>query len=124
MSIDVQSEVQRDYLRITATGRYSFDLLFDFIQQVKATAESADRQRVLIDCRNVSGGMAEYERFHGGIRIAEVFGRSLKAALVMQPQNVTKLGELAAVNRGARFLVSDSVEEAVDWLIRDLSSAI
>jgi hypothetical protein len=120
MSIDVQSEVQGDYLRVNATGQYSFEFLFDFIAHVKAEADKAEKQRVLIDCRNLSGGMAEFERFHGGMRIAEVFGRGLKAALIMQPQNVTKLGELVAVNRGARFLVSDSEPEAIDWLLADL----
>lgn len=117
MKLNVETEVQPEYLRITATGEYSFEFLFDFIARVKTEADNAGCSRVLIDCRKVTGGMAEFERFLGGKRIAEVFGSSLKAALLMQPRNVTKLGELAAVNRGARFLVSVSETEAIDWLL-------
>ena len=119
MKLNVETEIQPGFLRITATGAYSFDFLFDFIAQVKTEADIAGSNRVLIDCRQVTGGMAEFERFHGGKHIAEVFGSSLKAALLMQHYNVTKLGELAAVNRGARFLVSASETEAIDWLLDD-----
>jgi hypothetical protein len=117
MSLSFDSEIRPEFLRITATGEYSFDFLFDFIASVKAEADNVGRNRVLIDCRQVTGGMAEFERFHGGKRIAEVFGGRLRAALLMQPQNITKLGELAAVNRGAKFLVSGSETEAIDWLL-------
>lgn len=116
MSLDVHAEVLPEYLKIIATGQYTFEFLFDFIARVKAEADNSGKTRVLMDCSRVTGGMAEFERFHGGKRIAEVFGGTLKAALIMPSENVTKLGELAAVNRGARFLVTDSEVEAVRWL--------
>ena len=116
MSLDVHTEVLPDYLRITATGKYSFEFLFEFIARVKQEADKSGKTRLLMDCSRVTGGMAEFERFHGGKRIAEVFGSTLKAALVMPAKNITKLGELAAINRGARFLVTDSNDEAVKWL--------
>ena len=61
--------------------------------------------------------MTEAERFQGGQRIAEVFGDRLQAALVMPVGQVTKLGELTAVNRGAKFLVTESEVEAINWLL-------
>ena len=110
--------VNEKFLRITTTGKYSFDELFGFIDRVKAEAERSKRKRVLIDSRQLDGKMTEAEKFQGGQRIAEVFGPRIRAAVLMPAENITKLGELAAVNRGAKFLVTDSETEAIDWLLK------
>jgi len=41
----------------------------------------------------------------------------IKSVLIMKEGTVTKLGETVAVNRGARFFVSDSESEAIEWLL-------
>lgn len=60
--------------------------------------------------------MSEADRFQGGQQVAQIFGSRIKAALIMPVGQVTKLGEMTAVNRGAIFLVTDSREEALTWL--------
>ena len=108
--------IEPDLLKIRAFGEYDFEDLEGFIKHIKAEADRTGRDRVLIDCRNIGGHMTEGERFEGGVLIADVFGPGLKAALLMDARFVTKLGELAAVNRGAKFLVTSSEEEALGWL--------
>ena len=119
MSFVISNIVGPDYLMVTATGEYSFERLWDFISTVKAEADKVSMDRVLIDCRSVRGEMCELERFDAGKRIAEVFGFGLKAVLMMESHKITKLGELAAVNRGARLLVTSSETEAIQWLLDD-----
>ena len=97
-------------------GDYAFEELFEFLAVVKAEAEKAEVFRVLIDSRELSGKMSEAERFAGGKKIAELFGSKIKAALLMPEEGITKLGELVAVNRGARFLVTHSEDEALNFL--------
>ncbi len=109
-------DVEPDMLRVTTTGQYAFAELFDFLGRVKAEAAKAKRNKVLIDCSRLEGGMTEAERFQGGQKIAELFGPNIALALVMPPAQITKLGEIAAVNRGARMLVTDSESEAIEWL--------
>ena len=65
----------------------------------------------------ITGDMSEAERFQGGQRMAEVFGSRLRVALLMPAAQVTKLGELTAVNRGAKLLVTPSETEANAWLL-------
>ena len=113
--------VEPEFLRVTTKGDYRFNELFDFLVRVRAKAGTAGRNRVLIDSRQLKGKMTEAERFTGGQQIAQIFGGKLKAALVMPSDNITKLGELAAVNRGARFLVTDSETEATRWLTGQLN---
>ena len=106
-----------EFVLITVNGQYSFSKLFDFINFVRDESKKYDRKRALIDCREMVGMMTETERFEGGQRIAEVFGSHLKAALMMPADGITKLGELAARNRGAKFLVTPSENEALEWLL-------
>jgi hypothetical protein len=117
MSFEVKTAVKADHVRITVVGEYLFGKMFEFIELVRSIADESGRKRVLIDCSQLEGNMTEADRFQGGQKIAEVFGSRLKAALVMPEGQVTKLGELTAVNRGARFLVTTSDSEAESWLL-------
>ena len=84
---------------------------------IKAAADEASCESALLDARKVIGRMTESEKFFIGSKIAEIFGSKLKTAIVMRPGDVTKMGELAAVNRGARLLVTESFDDALEWLV-------
>lgn len=117
MSFEVLPTVHAEYLSVTTNAEYTFENLFLFINQVKIEAEKAKRDRVLIDCRDFVGYMSEAERFLGGKHLAETFGSRLKAVLLMPIEQITKLGEMTAVNRGAKFLVTHCEEEAMAFLL-------
>jgi hypothetical protein len=118
MSVDIEIKVEPEFVRMTASGKYLFEELFEFITLLKREADRVRKSRALIDCRQFEGSMTEAERFAGGQYIAEVFGPHLKAVLLMPKGQVTKLGELTAVNRGAQLLVTECETEAVSWLIK------
>lgn len=104
------------FMRFTTVGNYAFEELFEFLGMVKIETVKHGHNNVLIDSRRLVGQMTEAERFAGGQKIAELFGARLRAALLMPENNITKLGELAAVNRGAQFFVTPSETEAINWL--------
>ncbi len=116
MSFEIDKSVLPDHIRLTVSGVYSFDSLYEFIDLIRSTAESEKRKRILVDCRTLSGGMTEADRFRGGQRIAEVLGPRIRTAVVMPVGQVTKLGEMAARNRGAELLVTECIDEAEAWL--------
>ena len=116
MDFSVVSTVESGHLRLTVQGTLCPLKMFEFIDFVKSASDTARLNKVLIDCRAMEGSLTETDRFHGGIRIAEVFGSTLQVALVMPHGQVTKLGEIAAVNRGAVLLVTESISEASEWL--------
>ncbi len=105
MSFEIVIEIFPEYVRLTATGEHSLVDLFEFIDRIKFEADNAGRDRALIDSRKIEGIMSEADRFLAGQRIAEVLGPRLKAVVIMPAQQITKLGELTAVNRGANFLL-------------------
>ena len=108
--------VEPEFLRITTTGKYVFEEMLDFLGRVKSQADGSERSRVLIDSRLIEGKMTEVERFQAGQKIAEIFGNRIKLAILMPEGDVSKLGELTAVNRGARVIVTNSEAEALTWL--------
>ena len=117
MDFDVVTAVESAYVRITASGRYSLENVFSFLEVVKKEAEKSARKLILIDSREIEGNMTEADRFFAGRRLAESFGSRLKTAVVMPAYKITKLGEAVAVSRGARVLVTDSEQEALTWLL-------
>lgn len=116
MSYQIETSVDDQIVRVTATGEYSFADLPVFITRVRDITSDNRRNKLLIDCSRLAIEMTEAERFAGGKRIAELFGSEIRVALLMPTGQVTKLGELAAVNRGAMLLVTTSEEEALHWL--------
>lgn len=116
MTFIVEKSVGPAHLKLTVDGVYSFTYLFDLIDLMKSEARAASRTKILVDCRGLEGKMTEAERFQGGQRIAQVLGSRIQAAIVMPAGEVTKLGEIAARNRGAHLLVTESIGEAEAWL--------
>jgi len=115
-------EVLPKYVQIELLGVYTFSELMQQVDRFRAEADNAGRNQILIDARTVEGKMTESEKFFVGTRIAEVFGARLKTAVIVPSGNVTKMGEMAAVNRGARLFVTESETEATEWLEKTSSS--
>lgn len=118
MALEIISTICDDHLKIEFVGGYDFLELMNHIEGIKNAAFAADRELVLVDARKVEGRMTESEKFFAGAKIAEVCGPKLKMAAIMKLGDVTKLGEMAAVNRGARLLITESEIEAVEWLFK------
>jgi hypothetical protein len=117
MSFEVDSTIYPDHVRVNATGNCSLPQIVEFIDVVNDIAVEAGRNRVLIDIRSVDGSPSGADLFFAGERIAQVFGSRIKAVVVNRPERITRLGELTAVNRGARFFVTGEESEALDWLL-------
>lgn len=119
MSFGVNSSIHEEYLRVDATGDCSLPQILEFIDVVNNMAAEAGRNRVLIDIRSVDGEPSGADLFFAGERIAQVFGTRIKAVVVNRLERITRLGELTAVNRGARFFVTGEESEALDWLLKN-----
>jgi hypothetical protein len=117
MALSINTELTDTHLNVEFFGDYTFEELVRLIVEIKFTADRAKCDHALIDASSVRGRMTESEKFFAGSKIAEVFGSELKAAVVMPQGYVTKMGEMAAVNRGARLLVTESAAEASSWLL-------
>jgi len=119
MSFEAVSTVYPEYLHIKASTDYTLECLFKFLGYVRSEVDRTQQKRVFIDSRDFRGSMTEADRFMGGQKIAELFGSRIKIALLMPGAQITKLGEITAVNRGAKFFVTDCEDEGRRWLLAD-----
>ncbi|PYS85870.1 MAG: hypothetical protein DMF62_17750 [Acidobacteria bacterium] len=118
MNLELQLTVFPDHIRFDFTGDFVFLELMKHIETIKERVSAASRNLALINARGVVGFFSESEKFFAGAKIAEIFGSKLKAAVTARPGEVTKLGEMAALNRGACLLVTESEDEAIEWLFK------
>jgi len=119
MGFEVVTAVEPDFIRVTASGEYSLDDLYSFIEQIRTEADKAFRRMILVDARSILGDISDADQFFAGRKVAEIFGSRLKTAVLRNDGSATKLGEAVAVSRGAKFLITESEEEALQWLLTD-----
>jgi hypothetical protein len=126
MSLSVDFEPHRHYLRAIVSGEYSLRSAQDIYDQAIKLAVARGQTRVLIDASRVTGAPTQDERYMLGLFVAAeqrilasktppadvqvaVYGRQP----LIDPE---RFGETVAVNRGANVKVSERLEEALSWL--------
>ncbi|OGN90983.1 MAG: hypothetical protein A2Z70_02040 [Chloroflexi bacterium RBG_13_48_17] len=130
-------EVRETYIYIRVSGQISLKSQFGWQEIKSALADAVDSVRknnifkLLVDCRDISGRFSIMDRF----LLAAFFVKenSKFMATKLHPLRVTfvlnksiidpwKFGETVARNRGLFGLVTDDIQEALQWLDIDDSS--
>jgi len=126
MTLIVDFEPRKHYLRATVSGAYTLRSAQDVYDEAVKTAVANGHSRVLIDASAVTGAPTQDERYMLGLFVAAE-QRALAArtppvevhvAVVGQRPLVDpeRFGETVAVNRGAKVKVSEELDEALSWL--------
>lgn len=105
------------YLRFLLQGPYDLEDFEAAIPYMRDLLVTVDLARALIDLREVEGNMPDFDRFNLGVRIAEVWGSSLKLAGLAPAEKINRFLENTAVNRQARVKVFIREPEALEWLL-------
>ncbi len=89
------------------------------LKEIHKKAIELNQHRVLIDATTASGEYWELDKYDIGVAISELFKYPFKVAAVEAPENITKFSEDTAVNRGASYYVAFSIEEGLEWLLKE-----
>lgn len=126
MSLTIDFEPRKHYLRATVCGSYTLRSAQDVYDQAIKTAVAVGQSRVLIDASAATGRPTQDERYMLGLFVAaeqrilasRIPPLEVQVAVVGQRPLVDpdRFGETVAVNRGARLKVSERVDEALAWL--------
>jgi len=73
--------------------------------------------QILVNGLELAHPRTELDRFWLGKNIADVFEHRFKIAALVQTELITNATENTAVNRVARFFVTDDEELALRWLV-------
>jgi hypothetical protein len=126
MTLTLDLEPRRDYLRVTLSGAYTLREAQDVFYEAVQTAIASGQSRVLIDASRVTGAPTQDERYMLGLFVAaeqrilaaQTPPVDVHVAVYGHPPLVdpNRFGETVAVNRGARVKVSEQLDEALAWL--------
>ena len=117
MALDWVFEDREDHLVVRLEGEWLLPSLFRMFDEIAERCREAGYVRVLCDCRNVSGMLAETSKYLIGTRVAEAL-ESIKLAAVVAPDAyVTGFAGDVAARRGGRLFTTKSLEEARRWLL-------
>jgi hypothetical protein len=126
MSMRVDFEPHKHYLRAIVSGDYNLRAAQDIYDQAIKIAVAGGQTRILIDASRVTGTPTQDERYMLGLFVAAeqrilasrtppaevqvaVYGRQP----LIDPE---RFGETVALNRGAKVKVSERLDEALSWL--------
>ena len=123
-AIDLRFEDRQDYLVVTSSGNWQIDAIKDVIDTIRSESEKRGNNRVLWDLRDIREPPTDLDRHTAGKYLASVWRGTLKVAVVCREEDITKLTENAAVNRGAQFFVTGDEQRALHWLLEGARSVI
>ncbi|GAB4345077.1 MAG: hypothetical protein Fur0042_09420 [Cyanophyceae cyanobacterium] len=108
---------QGGYLLVKALTPWTFNAAKQVIDGAKEAAIAQGHDYILFDLTawiEVDTGMT---RFRSGEYLARQFTPRFKLAAFALPEMIDSFGENAAVNRGARFRIFATEQEAIAWLL-------
>jgi hypothetical protein len=130
-------EIRKSYIYVNVTGKLSLlgtsgwgeikNALVDVVNKTQIN----NIYKILVDCRGLSGKVSLLDRFLLAVFFVKENSKLLTRR--MHPIKITfvlnksaidpqKFGEMVARNRGLYGLVTDNIQEALDWLEKDTSS--
>lgn len=116
MPFTLKTSLTDNYLRCQAVGDLATHEIPAFINAASVAVRDTDRDKLLVDVLDFKGKMNEVDRHVAGKHVASVFGYRIKVAVLMPADQITKMAELTATNRGAQLFVTCSEPEAIKWL--------
>jgi hypothetical protein len=120
VKLDISFEDGDGYLLVRTKGEWIPFTLLEAIQNVAEVARERGCTRVLWNANGT--GVPEFDlyRFFAGKDVAKFLNRPIRLAIVYPAEHINRIGERAAVKRGANVIVMSSFDNAVAWLMDDV----
>lgn len=109
-------ENRTDYLYMSPNEPYTLQNYKRAMQEAFAICTQAGLTKILADIRCIERSIPVVDKFELGVYLAQLLGSRIELAILAPGRLIDKMGENAAVNRGARVLVTDDAREALSWL--------
>jgi len=118
MASEIRVEKVDDYLRVTYTGPFRLEEARRTVDAMVTGCARERCERVLLDCREMTGDMSVINRFDVAQYGSLTIPRSVRIALLGRPDQILpdRFFENAARNRGVKVTVFTEGSDAVAWL--------
>ena len=106
---------ERDHLVVSYTGEWERETQLEVLQQAISQCRQEGRLGIVIDGRALTSQPDELDRYLAAERLGEL-GKGLRFAAVWQAEHISGLAQDVARSRGIDLLVTDSWDEAVEFV--------
>jgi hypothetical protein len=115
MNNTIRCEASEGFLRVEAWGDYCLGAAKTLAAEVRERCRALGQIRVLVDITRVQGPIPAPDRYEIGVLCAEILGH-VRLALLARPDQITRLFEDVARNRGMAARIESDTAAAVAWL--------
>jgi hypothetical protein len=117
-SQQLEIEDRGSHLLFVLKGAWSAAQAVQLVESIGRRCDETLHRCALVDISGLESRLQEFERFVLGQRIAaRLPGGAYRMAVLARPDQITRLTENVAVNRGADVMVTSDREEALSWLL-------
>ena len=116
--MQLRMEPKDGYLLAALSGKVSLEEAISTIGTVLAACREQAVNRILVDVRGVDGSSSVLDRYFLGTHFAQSEMQRVRTAMVCREDQwmADRPLENTAVNRGANFKATRSLDEALEWL--------
>lgn len=115
-------EKKSGYLYMTCSGEYDLDDFITYLKIIYDRCENEGIYKILMNCMGIKGiDIPTIERYLMGVEAAEQLRYKVKLAFVWHAEYLNHIGEMVAVNRGAKVGVFSTITSAANWLLLDIN---
>jgi hypothetical protein len=122
MGEDIKFIDHEEYLEVIFTGERSFQAFDDLLEKVYESCKRNGTTKILLDVREAKGKWKDVDRFRVGEKAAHLFVASYVILVIDEKEQINKLAENTAYNRGVKTLVTDDKRAGLDWLLKGFRS--
>jgi hypothetical protein len=122
MSYTIETEIKKDYVKLTALGKQTLENNKELVFQVIKVCTENNVGKALVDIREVLGQPGTFSDFElASVAAEKALGLFHKVALLYRQGNreYTSFFETVIRNRGINLLAFLDEQEATKWLLEE-----
>lgn len=116
---DLKIEERDNYLLVEFSGVFSAEAGKFVIDEMLAACQRSGRDRVVLDCRKMSGEMSVFAKFEVAVHGRKTVGTVLRTSMIILPEMVEPDSFVLTVarNRGLNMNMFTNFDEGVRWVL-------
>jgi hypothetical protein len=106
------------YLLLRISGKFDYTEISTYLSMILEECKKEGQDKIMVNMLDMENtAISIIERFIIGEKMAEVLKRHLKIAVAFPAENINRLAETVASNRGVDIAVFADINNAEEWLL-------
>jgi len=116
MNLDIRVQPKNQYLLIDVLGEYQLNNLVDLISQIEELSIKHGCRRIVVDLTHMTGTVYHTDKHELAVCCAQIWHVNIKLAIVYREEEIDRVFESAALQRGVQVMIFPQVAEAISWV--------